>query len=81
LQCIGFQVRDCCGQNLKAGQQCGCTPGIGGFQKLCLYSVVSTNPTVVQTGVNVLPCAAYPACVLVQREQSITIEPSMQTLQ
>lgn len=53
LQCNSLLARDCCGKGLNAGQQCGCTPGVGssaGFQRLCLYSIVSTSPTVVQTG-------------------------------
>lgn len=39
--------------DVQAGEQCGCTPGLStsfGFQKLCLYSVVSVDPTIVQTG-------------------------------
>lgn len=54
LQCTTFQARDCCGKGLSAGQQCGCTAGLSSFQglqRLCLYSVVGANPTVVQTGV------------------------------
>jgi len=42
-----------CVDAMQAGQQCGCSPAfssIQGFQRMCLHSVVSTSPTVVQTG-------------------------------